>query len=146
MEENPIDKDKIAENPGLLPYAHHVGGTVIKPIDKGKVKGRAMAAMQQQVQSQMDQIYKQMELLAEQAKILHKRVEISNRIYDADIPFQPLISHIYHLYRREEGKHVLSLIGPQDWGRSKPIGTFIATVKMLSDHTWEVLEGNPEEL
>ena len=38
---NPIDKDKIAENPHLLPYAHTRGGVNIKPVDKGKVKGRA---------------------------------------------------------------------------------------------------------
>ena len=25
---NPIDKDKVAENPGLLPYAHTAGGAV----------------------------------------------------------------------------------------------------------------------
>jgi hypothetical protein len=31
---NPIDKDKVAENPGLLPYAHSVGGPPIKPEDQ----------------------------------------------------------------------------------------------------------------
>ena len=35
---NPIDKDKIADAPHLLPYAHSVGSAIIKPIDKGKVK------------------------------------------------------------------------------------------------------------
>ena len=58
---NPIDKDKIAENPGLLPYAHTVGGSVIKPIDEGRVKGNALAAMEQQTDMQMAQLYKQME-------------------------------------------------------------------------------------
>ena len=29
---NPIDKDKVAENPGLLPYAHTAGGAVIRRI------------------------------------------------------------------------------------------------------------------
>ena len=36
---NPIDKDKIAKDPHLLPYAHTVGGAIIKPIDKGRAKG-----------------------------------------------------------------------------------------------------------
>jgi hypothetical protein len=35
---NPIDKDKVAENPGLLPYAHTAGGAVIRPEDKGKIR------------------------------------------------------------------------------------------------------------
>ena len=32
---NPINPDKVAENPGLLPYAHTAGGAVIKPDDMG---------------------------------------------------------------------------------------------------------------
>jgi hypothetical protein len=35
---NPINKDKVAENPGLLPYAHTAGGAVIRPEDMGKTK------------------------------------------------------------------------------------------------------------
>lgn len=141
--ENPIDKKHITETPSVLPYAHTIGAPVIKPIDKGKVKGRAMAAMNQQVEAQMKQLYEQMQLLADQAKRLQDRVDISNKIYDAEIPFQPLIAHIYHLYQHTElGTYHLSMIGPNEWGRSKASGKFIATVKMLSDHTWEVIEGH----
>ena len=42
---NPIDLDKIAEQPHLLPYAHTLGGAIIRPIDKGRTKGVAMSAM-----------------------------------------------------------------------------------------------------
>jgi len=42
---------------------------------------------------------------------------------------------------REDGRHALSMIGPNDWGKSKVIGAFVATVRMLADHTWEILEG-----
>jgi transcriptional regulator of heat shock response len=147
MNENPIDKKHITETPSILPYAHTIGAPVIKPVDKGKVKGRAMAAMNQQVDSQMNQLYEQMHLLAEQAKKLQERVDISNRIYDAEINFQPLISHIYHLYKNEEsGKHIMSMIGPNEWGRSKPVGSFIATVKMLADHTWDIIAGSKDEI
>ena len=54
--QNPIDKDKIAESPHLLPYAHTVGGALIKPIDKGRVKGLAVASMYEQTEMQLDQI------------------------------------------------------------------------------------------
>ncbi len=101
MTENPIDKDKVAENPGLLPYAHTVGSAVIKPEDKGKIKGRAVVAMRQQTERQMSQLYKQMQLLADQANELKKRVEVSERIYSADIGFEPLIGHTYYLYDRQ---------------------------------------------
>jgi len=77
---NPIDKDKIAENPHLLPYAHTVGGAVIKPIDKGRVKGLAVGAMYEQTEMQLDQIREQINLLAEQANKIKARVEISEKV------------------------------------------------------------------
>lgn len=137
--ENPIDKDKIAENPHLLPYAHTVGGAVIKPIDKGRVKGLAVSAMHEQTNMQLDQIRKQVELLVTQAQLIHDRVEVSERIYLADMNFKPLIGKIYHLYQRKNGKDVLSMVAPNEWGRSQPY-TFVASIKLLADHTWEILE------
>ena len=136
---NPIDKDKVAENPHLLPYAHTVGGVVIKPIDKGRVKGRAVSAMYEQTDMQLDQLRKQIELLAKQAQNIYDRVAISEKIYQADIGFEPLIGFNYHLYERSNGKYVLSMVGPKEWGGNPPY-TFISSVKMLSDHTWEILD------
>lgn len=140
---NPIDKDKITETPHLLPYAHSVGGAVIKPIDKGRTKGLAVAAMHEQSNMQLDQIRKQVELLMSQAKAIHDRVEISEQIYLADINFKPIIGKTYHLYERKNGQRVLSMIAPNEWGKSRPLD-FIATVKLLADHTWEILQKSNE--
>jgi len=141
---NPIDPDKIAENPHLLPYAHQVGSAVIKPEDQGKLKGRALSAMSQQTDMQLGQIYEQMQLLASQAKKLQDRKEISAFIYQAEMRFEPLINHTYHLYIKEESKYLLSLIAPESWGLSGAHLTFIASVKLLADHTWDILQQNPD--
>jgi len=142
VEKVDLDKmrEKTTENPGILPYAHTAGGALVKPEDKGKLKGRAVSAMHKQTDMQMAQLYKQMELLAEQANAIKKRVSISERIYEADIPFEPLINHVYHLYTKTEKRYVLSMVAPTEWGRSKPFEKFVATVKLLADHTWEILE------
>lgn len=138
---NPIDKDKVAENPGLLPYAHTAGGAVIRPEDKGRIRGNAMTAMYDQTDRQMEQLRRQMETLVNQAKSLQERMEVSEIIYQADVPFQPVIHHIYHLYEREQDNtHLLSMIAPSEWGRRSPF-RHLATVRLLGDHTWEVLEG-----
>jgi hypothetical protein len=138
---NPIDKDKVAENPGLLPYAHTAGGAVIRPEDKGRIRGNAMTAMYDQTERQMEQLRQQMETLMKQAKSLNQRMSVSEVIYQADIPFQPVIHHIYHLYQRKtDGTHLLSMIAPAEWGRKAPF-EHLATVRLLGDHTWEVLEG-----
>jgi hypothetical protein len=141
---NPIDPDKISENPGVLSYPHSVGGAVIKPEDQGKIKGRSLSAMEFQTEMQLNQIYEQMQLLANQAKILNERKAISHFIYSAEIRFEPFINHIYHLYKRDNGTYSLSLVGPNDWGKSTHNLSFIATVRLLADHTWDILEKNPD--
>ncbi len=142
--ENPIDKDKITETPGSLEYGHHLGSAVVKPEDQGKIKGRAISAMEHQTDMQLDQIYQQMQLLAEQAKKLNHRKVISEIIYGAEMRFEPLINHVYHLYEKEDKGYLLSLIAPGEWGRSKKSFDFIATVRLLADHTWDILDKNLE--
>jgi hypothetical protein len=137
---NPIDKDKTTETPSTLAYPHHIGSIVVRPEDQGKIKGRAYSAMQEQTSRQLMQIQKQAELLAAQANEIRRRVEVSEKIYEAKMSFEPFIGHTYHLYQREE-EYVLMMIGPQEWGRSsKQNLTFIASVSLLSDHTWDILD------
>lgn len=136
------EKEKVTDTPGILEYAHTVGGAIIKPIDKGKLKGRAVTAMHQQSNRQLQQIYEQMQTLARQAKELQQRVEVSERIYSAQMSFEPIISHTYYLYEKNDGNDVLSMISPSEWGKSKSKLKFIAKVTLLADHTWDV--GNDE--
>ena len=135
---NPIDKDSITENPSTLPYAHERGGQLIKPLDEGRIKGNALTAMYEQSDMQLDQIREQIELLAKQAQSIHDRVKISERIYQADMSIKPLVGKTYHLYRRPTGKEILSLVAPEEWGRSSKL-EFVASVKLLADHTWEII-------
>ncbi|MGB0839027.1 MAG: DUF2452 domain-containing protein [Chitinophagales bacterium] len=137
---NPIDKDKIAENPALLPYASNVGSVAIKPTDMGRVKGNAIMAMEQQTDMHLGQIKEQIELLAKQAKAIQLRKEISERIYNAQVNFEPIINHVYHLYERKNGEEFISLIAPKEWGRVFPFNAHLASVRLLADHTWDVLE------
>jgi|SRR5690554_1820138 len=137
---NPIDKDKITENPHNLPYAHNVGSAVIFPDDKDRIKSNAMSAMVEQTNMQMKQIYDQMELLVQQANDLKKRVEISEDIYSAEMGFKPLTGHTYHLYEKEDGKNVLSMIAPEEWPNGNKYKRFIASARLMGDHSWEILK------
>ena len=139
---NPINKDKITETPSLLPYAHSVGGAIIKPIDQGRTRGLAMQAMYEQTETQLNQIKKQVELLISQAQEIHDRIRISESIYTAECRFQPVIGQRYHLYLKKDGGKVLSLIGPDEWGRTKPL-EYEASVRLLADHTWDVIQTRP---
>ncbi|PAW86275.1 MAG: hypothetical protein B9S33_08370 [Pedosphaera sp. Tous-C6FEB] len=123
----------------LLPYAHMRGGFVIKPEDMGRAKGLAIEAMEGQVNGQLKQIYDQVATLAKQAKAIRTRAEVSYKIYQCDLRFEPRINQTYHLYDSEDGKPQLSLIAPDEWTTDK---THLATVRLLADHTWEVVESS----
>jgi hypothetical protein len=140
MFENPIDKDKITENPSTLPYAHTIGGVVIRPEDIGRVKGTALAAMCEQTNVQLQQIKEQIELLAKQARKIERRKELSLVIYGADMGFKPLIGHSYYLYQKKTEGFVLSMVASSEWGCSMPYQRYVAQVKLLSDHTWEIID------
>ena len=136
---NPIDKDKIAETPHLLPYAHTLGGAIIRPIDKAKVKGLAMNAMYEQSGQSLERIKKQIEMLVDQAQEIHHRMDISERIYQADCNFKPLIGQIYYLYEKSDETWILSMISPEEWGNKMPY-KHIESVKLMSDHTWFIID------
>ncbi len=141
---NPIDRDKVTENPGTLPYAHTVGSAVIKPGKQGVIRNRSMAAMQQQTDMQLQQIKEQIELLARQAEAIQQRKELSQHIYQARMSFKPEINQLYHLYRNEEGQYVLSMIAPAEWGSRPRFKEFVYSVRLLADHTWDVVEAEAD--
>ncbi len=138
------EKEKITDIPGLLSFAHNVGSALIKPEDQGKIKGLAMTAMYEQTDNQYQQVFDQMKVLLEQANEIKTRVDLSERIYKAEMSFQPVIHQLYYLYQKENGNDFLSLIGPNEWGKSKTKLSYLGTVKLLADHTWEVIESGAE--
>ncbi|WP_436516068.1 DUF2452 domain-containing protein [Ekhidna sp. To15] len=139
------EREKITDLPGLIEYAHHAGSAIIKPEDKGRIKGNAVAAMHDQTDRQFRQLYEQMQTLIEQAKYLKSRVEVSERIYRATVPFQPVIGKIYFLYKKKNGTDLLSMVSPDEWGKGFPYESFEAEVRLMSDHTWEIVKTNNQE-
>lgn len=123
----------------VLPYSASVAGAVIKANEEGMIKHKALTAMEEQTNMQLDQIRKQIELLALQAHEIQKRKELSMMIYTANLSFKPNIGQTYHLYQRNDDSFMLSLVSPKEWGKSMPFKKFIAAVQLLADHTWKEL-------
>jgi hypothetical protein len=120
----------------VLPYSASVSGAVIRHNEEGLIKHKALTAMEEQTNMQLQQIRQQIELLALQAQEIQKRKELSHMIYSAQLSFKPNIGQTYYLYERKDGSHMLSLVSPKEWGPSGPFKKFIAGVKLLADHTW----------
>ncbi len=120
----------------VLPYSSSVAGVAIRPTKEGVIKHRALSAMEDQTNMQLDQIRQQVELLAKQAQEIRKRKELSMMIYETKLTFKPQIGHTYHLYEKNNGDNMLSMVAPNEWGKFGPFKQFISSVKLLADHTW----------
>ena len=120
----------------VLPYSASVAGAVIKATEEGVIKHKALTAMEEQTNMQLQQIRKQIELLALQAQEIQKRKDLSLMIYNAKLSFKPNIGQTYYLYEKNNGEHLLSLVSPKEWGPNGPFKKFIGAVKLLADHTW----------
>jgi Protein of unknown function (DUF2452) len=123
----------------VLPYSASVSGAVIKATEEGVIKHKALTAMEEQTNMQLEQIRKQIELLALQAHEIQKRKDLSLTIYSAKLSFRPNIGQTYYLYQKQDDTHLLSLVSPKEWGQSGPFKKFLAAVQLLADHTWKEL-------
>ena len=139
-----VEGKNVALNPHELSYAHDRGSQVVKALDLNQSQAYALQAMEEQTSKQMDSIKEHIELLANQAKQIEQRVQISHIIYGAQVSFEPLIGREYHLYKKVSGKYVLSLLSPSEWAQKLPFQYWVAKVKLLADHTWDVLELSKE--
>lgn len=120
----------------VLPYSASVAGAVIKHTEEGVIKHKALTAMEEQTNMQLEQIRRQIELLALQAQEIQKRKELSLMIYNARLSFKPNIGQTYYLYEKKDDTYMLSLVSPKEWGPSGPFKRFVAAVQLLADHTW----------
>lgn len=123
----------------VLPYSAAVSGALIRPTEEGMIKHKALTAMEEQTNMQLDQIRKQIELLALQAHEIQQRKELSMMIYKANLSFKPNIGQTYYLYQKKDENYILSLVSPKEWGDGGPFKKFIAKVQLLADHTWKEL-------
>jgi hypothetical protein len=119
------------------PIPLSVSSPVINPENKGKIKASAVEAMQKQAEQQMAMLRKQADVIMAQVREIEARLEVSYGVYEAEMKFTPKINETYHLYEKE-GNKILSFISPEEWGARMPYDTFIASVLLLPDRTWEV--------
>ena len=132
---NTIDKDKVTESPHSLSYPHTIGSAVITPIDKMGVKGSSLETVEEQAEMQLNEIREQLELLLKQAKNIKERVAFSQQVYEADINFVPVIGEVYHMYEKQDGGYIISMVAPWEW-KNIPYKSFTGTIKLLADRTW----------
>ena len=138
--ESHLDEDGSYIGPAhLSPIALNIGSPVIKAEDKGKIKANAVEAMHHYANQEISMLKKQADLIMQQVREIESRLKVSEKIYQSDMRFVPVIGQTYHLYEKED-HYTLSLVGPDEWGQSKNTRKYVASVKLLGDHSWDMIK------
>ncbi len=122
----------------LSPIPLTISSPPIKAEDKNKIRANAVEAMHHYANQEIAMLKKQADLIMQQVREIEQRLKISAHIYESDMRFVPVVNQVYHLYEKDD-HYTLSLIGPEEWGKSKTSRKYIASVKLLGDHSWDVI-------
>lgn len=137
---DPLKKDALYQGPDKFsPIPLSVSSPKINPIDKRLVKATAFETMQYQSAQQINLLKQQAELLIKQAREIEDRLIISQKIYEADLNFEPVIGTIYHVYEKN-AKTVLSLVAPFEWGKKQPYEKHVCSATLLADKSWQLVK------
>lgn len=140
MKNNEPDEFSYKGEASLSPIPLSISSPVIKPEDRNKIRANAVEAMHHYAQQEITILRKQAELIMQQVRDIEDRLQISEHIYESDMRFNPVVGQVYHLYEKDD-HYTLSLVGPLEWGRKgMPFKRFVASVKLLGDHSWDVLK------
>jgi hypothetical protein len=130
--------ESYAGEASLSPIPLSIGSPVIRPEDKNKIKANAVEAMHHYADQEIALLKRQADLIMQQVREIENRLSISEQIYQSDMRFTPIVNQVYHLYAKDD-HYIMSLIGPDEWGRSANSRTYVASVKLLGDHSWDVI-------
>lgn len=122
----------------LSPIPLSISSPAIRPEDRNQIKANAVEAMHHYAQQEIAMLKKQAEVIMQQVRDIESRMKISEQIYQSDIKFNPVVNQVYHLYEKDD-HYRLSLIAPEEWGRGRSLGRYVASVKLLGDHSWDVI-------
>ena len=106
----------------LKPYPTTVGSQGFEPI---KVNKNTSVSANKYFESKLNE-------LKEEYKKLIQEYNWTKLIYEAEYSFQPIVGHIYHLYKKKDKTLWLSLIGPDQWDQP-----YIGSFKLITDGRWE---------
>ena len=108
----------------LLPYASNLSGPIIEVPNIDAFKKKGVDKVSKQFQTEFLE-------LQSQIKSFVSRAAETQKVYQADFKFEPLVGEIYHLYEGKK-RNFLSLVEPSEW-KVKHLGSF----RLTSDYEWE---------
>jgi hypothetical protein len=78
-----------------------------------------------------------LEELKEEYNKLINEYETTKLLYSTSYGFQPILGHLYHIYRGKDGNTFLSLINPNEWNKE-----YLGSYRLNTNGTWENINVN----
>ena len=117
--------DNVSDNPSILPYPSNVGAPQIIPDDVHSWRQKNVISLNHQYQTEFQEIKSKYEQLL-------LDYEWNSLIYKSNFNFEPIVGQVYHLYKKENGTLILSLIGPNEWNLN-----FLGSFTLTSTFRWK---------
>ena len=113
----------------FLPYPVSTLSPKIIPNDLTSFKSRGLSQVERDLHQKLTEMREQYERTIE-------HFNWNKLVYEADIQFEPVMGETYHLYRVRQ-KHVLSMIGPDQWAQKH-----LASFRLNLDRQLELIEAS----
>lgn len=122
------------------------GVALVDPDRSGKTNQYDLVELAQAIQtadkftratagSKLSVIAEQVRFLQQQAKNILEEANLNNQLHHIACNFKKVPGKVYYVYKRgEQGKHYMSLIAPEEWGKDCP--EFVAAYKLEHDMTF----------
>jgi len=124
-----------------LPYPMELGSPAFAPIAIEKEKDILLNVSKLNAKQEYDRIMEQVEVLKKQAESLNNRIQVSEMMHDCVYSFRVVHGKCYYVYCDSRKKqNVLSIIGPDNWSVFPSHYTYVMTVRLMGDSTWEEVD------
>lgn len=131
-----------ADKRSSLPYPMELGSPAFAPVPVDKEKDVIHNAGKLHAKQEYDRIMEQVEVLKRQAEALSSRMAVSEMMHSCVYGFKPVHGKVYYVYNdTDKNQYWLSLNHPNSWSALGANHTYIMTVQLMGDSTWqEVLD------
>lgn len=125
-----FDNETQSYNANLLPYGTSAGAPVIVNQNLTTWVKRGVSKFNHSLSNKID-------IIKEDYQKLIDEFDINEKIYSANISFEPIIGQTYHLYVNDKtDKEFLSMIPPNSWKKQ-----FLGSFQLNHEGIWKRIEG-----
>jgi len=121
------------------PYPVSRMAPAIELVDLAKEIAQADTQLANRASAKLDVIAAQIRALQEAARQVLEQTRHDQLLHRAQCNFKRTPGKIYHLYEKNDGTHLFSMLAPDEW-RGQPPYHFLGSYRLENDMSWTPAE------